>query len=149
MKTLLLTACMAFAVGAFAQTTEKAAPTQQQAKAQKRTLTPEDKAVRALRMVISKTGLTDQQTPTVKQILLDRENAKEAARKANKGDKDKVKSEIESINQKADAKLQEILTPEQWKRWVNFKEEHKKKKEAKREAEGKDKGELAPEEDYY
>ena len=110
MKTLLLTACMAFSVGAFAQTPEKAAPTQQQAKAQKRTLTPEDKAVRALRMVISKTGLTDQQSPAVKQILLDRENAKEAARKANKRDKEKVKAEIESINQKA--KLQAILTPE-------------------------------------
>ena len=149
MKTLLLTACMAFTVGAFAQTTEKAAPTQQQAKAQKRTLTPEDKATRALRMVISKTGISDQQTAAVKQILLDRENAKEAAKKANKGDREKVKAEIESINQKSDAKLQETLTPEQWKRWVTFKEEQKKKKEAKREVEGKEKGEQAPEEDYY
>lgn len=147
MKTLILTACMAFSVGVFAQSTDQPAPVQQQAKTQKRNLTPEDKAVRALRMVISQAGISDSQTQAVKQILLDRENAKESAKKANKGDKEKIQAEILNINAKADEKLQTSLTPEQWKRWVTFKAEHQKKKEAKRAAAGKDS--PASEEDYY
>jgi hypothetical protein len=138
---------MAFSAGAFAQATEQPAPVQQQAKNQKRNLTPEDKAIRALRMVISQTGISDAQTPAVKQILLDRENMKESVRKANKGDKAKIQAEIANINSKADEKLQATLTPEQWKRWIAFKAEHQKKKEAKRAAADKDA--PASEEDYY
>lgn len=147
MKTLFLTACLAFSFGAFAQSKQTTAPTQQQAKTQKRTLTPEDKATRALRMIISQTGLRDDQTQAVKQILLDRENAKESAKKANQGDKEKARAEIQAINQKSEEKLQAILSPEQWKRWITSREDQKKRKEAKREGEGK--GEVAPEEDYY
>jgi hypothetical protein len=147
MKTLFLSACLAFALGTYAQSTETTAPAKQQAKTQKRNLTPEDKATRALRMVIGQTGINDSQTQAVKQIFLDRENAKESARKANQGDKEKVRSEIKAINQKADDKLQAILSPEQWKRWVSFKEDQRKRKEAKRAEEGK--GQSESEEDYY
>jgi hypothetical protein len=147
MKTLILSACMAFSAGAFAQSTEQPTPVQQQAKNQKRNLTPEDKAIRALRMVISQAGISDAQTPAVKQILLDRENAKASVRKANKGDKEKIQAEIANINSKADEKLQATLTPEQWKRWVSFKAEHEKKKAAKRAEAGKDA--TGSEEDFY
>jgi hypothetical protein len=143
MKTLILSVCMAFSAGAYAQSTEQPTPVQQQAKNQ----TPEDKAIRALRMVISQAGISDVQTPAVKQILLDRENAKESVRKSNKGDKEKIQAEIANINLKADEKLQGTLTPEQWKRWVSFKAEHEKKKAAKRAEAGKDA--TGSEEDFY
>lgn len=129
MKILVLSALLAVSSLSFAQSQQ--APTQTKTTQQKRELTPEDKAIRQLRLMTSKTNLTDAQTPEVKQILLARENEKEAARKANGGDKEKLKSSYKAINVKYDDKLQAALTPEQWKNWVTFREDFKKRREAK------------------
>jgi len=97
---------------------------------QKKELSPEDRAVRVLRMMTSKANITDAQTPEVKQILLDREKSIENAKNTLKGN-DK-KAAIEAARSKADSKFQAILSPEQWKSWVSFKEEQKKRRMEKK-----------------
>jgi hypothetical protein len=94
---------------------------------QKKELSPEDRAVRVLRMMTSKAQLTDAQSADVKQILLDREKSIANARKTLQGKESKAAIDVARI--KTDNKLQTILSPEQWKSWVTFKEENKKRRQ--------------------
>jgi hypothetical protein len=80
-------------------------------------------------MMTARCVLTDAQTPAVKQILLDRENSIEKFRtNSPKGTNKKVA--IESIKNEADVKLSSAMSAEQWAKWLSFKEEQKKRKEA-------------------
>lgn len=140
---------MAFAGFASAQNnaTAPAPATQKTATpAQKKQMTPEDRAIRVLRMMTVKAQLTDVQQAEVKQILIEREKAKEAA----KTNTETSKGARKSAQSAGDAKLKAAMTPEQWTKWEAFRTENK----AKRADKAKETNPAAPanpanEEDFY
>ncbi|MEX1189820.1 MAG: hypothetical protein WED33_11225 [Bacteroidia bacterium] len=150
-KSFLMAAAMTIScLCANAQTEKSTSPAQKSAKVQKRDLTPEDRAVRVLRMMTSKAGLTDAQTSEVNQILIEREKAKAAARNEDGTiNKDKI-ADVKAANKKAEDKLQQVLTPEQWNNWEAFKKETKERRAA-RKADGNKQQMNRPEmeEDFY
>lgn len=113
-----------------AQNVAPAAPVKkEQNKAEEKKRSPEEKAIRNLRMMTARCVLTDAQTPAVKQILLDRENAIEKIRSNSPKGTDK-KAAIAAIRQESETKLSNSMSPEQWNKWLSFQEEQKKRKEA-------------------
>jgi hypothetical protein len=94
----------------------------------------------------SKINISDTQQADVKQILLDRENARAEAKNEDGTIK---KEEIKAANKKANDKLQTILTPEQWKQWETFKAEQKTRREANKAEENNKQSRPEMEEDFY
>ncbi len=133
-----------------AQTEKSVAPAQKNASAQKRQMSPEDRAVRVLRMMTSKTNLTEAQTAEVKQILLEREQVKASARNEDGTmNKDKA-ADVKAATQKANEKLQAVLTAEQWTNWENHKAQMKERRAAKKSEPGKEQiNRPEMEEDFY
>jgi len=113
---------------------------------QKRIMSPQERAIRVLRMMSSKINLSDTQQADVKQILLDRENARAEAKNEDGTIK---KEEFIAVNKKANDKLQTILTPEQWKQWETFKAEQKTRREANKAEENNKQSRPEMEEDFY
>lgn len=130
-KSFVLASCLVVSgLSLVAQNDAPAAPVKkEQNKTEEKKRSPEDKAIRNLRMMTASCGLTDAQTPAVKQILLDRENSIEKIRTNSPKGTDK-KAAIESIRKEADLKLSNAMSAEQWAKWLSFKEEQKKRKEA-------------------
>jgi len=130
-KSLVLASCLVVSgLSLVAQNVAPAAPVKkEQNKADEKKRSPEEKAIRNLRMMTANCGLTDAQTPAVKQILLDRENSIENIRTSSPKGTDK-KAAIAVIRQESDTKLSNSMSPEQWKKWLSFQEEQKKRKEA-------------------
>jgi hypothetical protein len=130
-KSLVLASCLVVSgFSLVAQNVAPAAPVKkEQNKAEEKKRSPEEKAIRNLRMMTARCVLTDAQTPAVKQILLDRENSIEKIRSNSPKGTDK-KGAIESIKKEADLKLSNAMSTEQWAKWLSFKEEQKKRKEA-------------------
>lgn len=113
---------------------------------QKRVMSPQERAIRVLRMMTSKINLSDVQQADVKQILLDRENARAEAKNEDGSIK---REEMKAVNAKANEKLQAALSPEQWKNWEAFKAEQKARREANK-ADKKDQNTRPEmEEDFY
>lgn len=145
MKSIILSLAMfAFTAASYAQTNAVAAP-QTSTPAKQKNLSPEDRAIRVLRMMTSRVGLKDNQQADVKVVLIERENAKAEAKQLT--DKSAKKTKMQAVQTTADAKLQKILTSEQWTAWGKFKEEQK----AKRASNKDDSKSLEPqkEEDFY
>jgi hypothetical protein len=130
-KSLVLASCLVVSgLSLVAQNVAPAAPVKKdQNKAEEKKRSPEEKAIRNLRMMTARCVLTDAQTPAVKQILLDRENSIENIRSNSPKGTDK-KEAIESIKKEAELKLSNAMSAEQWAKWLSFKEEQKKRKEA-------------------
>ena len=128
-KSLVLASCLVVSgLGLVAQNDAPAAPVKkEQNKAEEKKRTPEEKAIRNLRLMTASCGLTDVQTPAVKQILLDRENSIEKIRSNSPKGTDK-KAAIAAIRQESDTKLSSSMSPEQWKKWLSFQEEQKEKR---------------------
>lgn len=152
MKYFILAACLSFGIGAQAQ--QEAAPAATSTTTTKtvsqRKSTPEERAMRLTRLMSSKVKLNDEQLKQVNQILLERENSKESALKAYNGDKEKARKDIRGSRAKAEAKLKEVLTEEQWKTWQQFKEEQKAKKQQKMNGENQGNApQKIDEEDFY
>lgn len=145
MKSIILSLAMfAFTATTFAQTNGVAAP-QTNAPAKQKTLSPEDRAIRVLRMMTSRVGLKDNQSAEVKAILIERENAKAEAKKLT--EKGAKKAKMQEAQALAETKLQKVLTPEQWTAWVKFKEEQKAKRANNQD--GTKSNEPQKEEDFY
>lgn len=134
-KSLLLASSLVISgLSLEAQNAAPAAPVKSEKKADANKKTPEERAIRNLRMITAQCGLSDAQTPAVKQILLDRENSIEKIRSNSPKGTDK-KAAIEAIRKESETKISNAMSPEQWKKWMSFQEEQKKRKE-----EGKKKG---------
>ena len=145
MKSIILSLAMfAFTAASYAQTNVVAAP-QSSTPAKQKSLSPEDRAIRVLRMMTSRVGLKDNQQADVKVVLIERENSKAEAKKMT--DKSAKKNKMQEVQTASDTKLQNILTPEQWTAWGKFKEEQKVRRAANKD-ESKS---LDPqkEEDFY
>jgi len=130
-KSFVLASCLVVSgLSLVAQNVAPAAPVKkEQNKAEEKKRSTEEKAIRNLRMMTARCGLTDAQTPAVKQILLDRENSIDNIRSNSPKGTDK-KGAIESIKKEADVKLSKAMSAEQWAKWLSFKEEQKIRKEA-------------------
>lgn len=134
MKSLFLAASLIVSgISAEAQNVSPNAQPKPKASAtQKKEMTPEQRTTRIVRMMTAKTNLSDAQAADVKNIVFEREVALATARKSMTG-KEK-KATIDAAKSKADEKLQTIMTPEQWKKWLSFKEEQKKRHQDKKAA---------------
>ena len=129
-KNLVLASCLVISgLSLEAQNVAPAPVKKEQNKAEDKKRSPEEKAIRNLRMMTARCGLSDAQTPAVKQILLDRENSIEKIRSNSPKGTDK-KGAIETIKKEADTKLSNAMSAEQWAKWLSFQEEQKKRKEA-------------------
>jgi hypothetical protein len=129
-KTIVLASCLVISgLSLEAQNVAPAPVKKEQNKAEDKKRSPEEKAIRNLRMMTARCGLSDAQTPAVKQILLDRENSIEKIRSNSPKGTDK-KGAIETIKKEADTKLSNAMSAEQWAKWLSFQEEQKKRKEA-------------------
>lgn len=149
MKTLLVAGMIAVAGIASAQskpaaTTERAARVEQP----KRDLTPEDRAMRVLRMMSYNAKLTDAQQADVKPILIEREKTKMSTTAGKSGSKDPATKEMRrKAQQDADVKLKEILSPEQWGKWEAYRADQKAKRAEMKKGMGSSK-ELTPEQKH-
>lgn len=143
---VMLVSCLT----ANAQTERAVAPANKNASSQKRQMSPEERAVRVLRMMTSKTNLTEAQSAEVKQILLEREQVKASARNEDGTiNKDKI-ADVKAASMKANEKLQAVLTPEQWKNWESYKEQVKERRAAKKAEQRKEQiNSPEMEEDFY
>ncbi|MEZ5172997.1 MAG: hypothetical protein R2850_05720 [Bacteroidia bacterium] len=148
-KSIVLATTLLFTgVAVNAQTTETA-PAAKNTRA-KRPMNAEDRAVRILRMMSSKTNLSDAQSAEVKKILLEREQVKVDARNEDGTFNPAKKEEVKAANKKANDDLQKVLTPEQWTKWEAFRAEVKQRRAEKKA--DPNKGDMrAPdaEEDFY
>lgn len=129
-KSLVLASCLVVSgLGLVAQNVAPTPVKKEQNKADEKKRSPEEKAIRNLRMMTASCRLTDAQTPAIKQILLERENSIENIRTNSPKGTDK-KGAIEAIKKESDGKLSSAMSAEQWAKWLSFKEEQKKRKEA-------------------
>jgi Spy/CpxP family protein refolding chaperone len=74
--------------------------------------------------------LTDQQVPKIRAIILDKNQKIEAVKTkyANSTDKKAMHEEMKMINDQKENELKAMLTPEQYAKHVQLKEEQKKKR---------------------
>ncbi len=94
--------------------------------------TPEERAEKITTRLKTELSLTEEQTPKVKQSVLNRINLVAAAKVKAKEDKKAFGQERKKIFQAWEVELKGILTPEQYTTFVAKREEKKKKmKEAK------------------
>jgi hypothetical protein len=87
-------------------------------------LTSEERATNTLRQMISVCSLKKEQTPKIKQILLETENSIDKIIMSTPKGKDST-SAISALNKESDAKLSKAMTPEQWKLWLEFRTKQK------------------------
>ena len=87
-------------------------------------LTPEERATNTLRQMISVCSLKKEQTPKIKQILLETENSIDKIIMSTPKGKDST-SAISALNKESDVKISKAMTPEQWKLWLEFRTKQK------------------------
>lgn len=126
------------------------APAQKTKTMRAKDFTPEQRAVRVLRVMSSKVALTDAQSTDVKQILLDRENVKASCRNEDGSiNKEKI-ADVKAANKTANEKLQNVLTPEQLQKWNSFKAEVKERRKGNNASENNSQMKRPEmEEDFY
>lgn len=142
-KSLFLATALVFSgMAASAQSKQQSTASPAQSN-QKRVMTPQERSVRVLRMMTSKVNLSETQQAEVKQILLDREVARAEANKTNS------KEAFKAANQKANTKLEAVLSPEQWKLWEEFKTNQKARREQNKANPNNQQTRPEMEEDFY
>ncbi len=134
-KSLLLLAAMAFATASFAQTTTPATTTQlpthrvhrmgDHKKGDHQAKTPEQRADRHTAMLTKKLGLTAEQQPQVRQILLAQAQEANALKtQYPTADQRKARHEAMQAGQaKYQAQLQSVLKPDQYSKLLAMKQE--------------------------
>lgn len=108
-------------------------------KSEKKKLSPEEKAEKITNRLKSELSLTEEQTPKVKEITLERVKAKAAAKSKAGEDKKAFKAENKVIFQKWETSMLSILNQEQQKTYFIKKEEKKQAKDKKKSDKGADK----------
>lgn len=142
MKKLLVIAFLAVGLTAFAQ--EKTTASK---RAQMEKLTPEQRNQLALKKMTIELGLNDPQQKDMSKIISEQSAKREAAmaeRKANKekGIKPTADERFARENKRLDEQLalqervKKILTPEQYKKWEQLKNDRKEKMHARHEKRG-------------
>jgi len=130
-KPLLLLAALAFATASFAQTTPAATTTQLPTHGVHRMgkgkhHTPEQRAEHRTAMLTKKLGLTAEQQPKVKQIMLAQAQEGQAlkAKYPAQEQRQALHQEMKAGHAKYQAQLQGVLTPDQYGKLAAMKKEH-------------------------
>ena len=84
---------------------------------------PEQRATQQTAQMTEKLSLSEAQSAKVKEINLKYANKMKEAREKSAGDREAMRGAIGSIRQEQDAELQTVLTEDQWKQWVAYREE--------------------------
>ena len=87
-------------------------------------LPPEDRATITLRQMIAICTLKDDQTPKIKQILLDKEMSIDKIIMSTPKGKDSTAA-IQAYSKESDVKLSKAMTPGQWKLWLEYRSKQK------------------------
>ena len=124
-KTLILLAALALTTAgtSFAQTTAPAAPTHQGHKG-KGHANPAQKADRQAGKLAKELGLTADQEARVEQLMLARQQETTALKVKYGADKKAARPEMKAAHERFQAQLKTILTPEQFAKFDQMKEEH-------------------------
>jgi hypothetical protein len=149
MKILLPLFTAFISLNAIGQTNQTNVPTSQSQNSYHKQ-PPAERAILVLRMMSSKVNLNENQQLEVRQILVERENARDLAFQNHAGIKDNAKPDLKAANKSADLKLQKVLSAEQWSVWEKFrKEEAQKRKEQKANKTRTPANSPTKEEDFY
>jgi periplasmic protein CpxP/Spy len=102
--------------------------------------TPEQKADAHLKKMTQDLSLTSEQVPKVKAIVLDKIQKMDALKTkyANTTDKKAMHQEMKKIRDQKDTELKAVLTPEQYTKHVQMREEEKKKRMQNKENDNSD-----------
>ena len=84
---------------------------------------PEQRANQQTATMTEQLSLSDAQSAKVKEINLKYANKTKEAREKAAGDREAMRGVMTSIRQEQDAELQTVLTEEQWKQWVAYREQ--------------------------
>lgn len=94
--------------------------------------TPEERADNQTKRLTKHLALSADQTEKVHAIVLERTTKMEALRNEAKAEKGKKKSELQAIEAAEEAQMKQVLTPEQFDKYIKHREEMKKKMQQKR-----------------
>jgi hypothetical protein len=84
-------------------------------------MSPEDRAkMFSQRMEQQISGLTDQQKDSIEAINLDISRAMQAAFEQNQGDRDAMRSAMQSLQQQRDERLKAVLNDDQYKQYQDM-----------------------------
>ncbi|MDB5274625.1 MAG: hypothetical protein JWO58_2992 [Chitinophagaceae bacterium] len=92
---------------------------------EKQQMTPEDRATKELGRLKTDLSLTTDQEAKLKPILTSYAQQEQTQRQANKEDKEAAKTKHQELQQKKDADLKAVLTPEQYQKLQDKKKENK------------------------
>lgn len=84
---------------------------------------PEQRANQQTATMTEQLSLSDAQSAKVKEVNLKYANKMKDAREKAAGDREAMRGAMTSIRQEQDAELQTVLTEEQWKQWVAYREQ--------------------------
>lgn len=84
---------------------------------------PEQRANQQTALMTEKLSLSEAQSAKVKEVNLKYANKLKEAREKAGGDREAMRATVGTIRQEQDAELQTVLTEEQWKQWVAYREE--------------------------
>lgn len=112
--------------------------------------TAEERATRASRMMTANLQLSHEQQSQIMPILMERERNKDAARAQHAKSREVERNAIKKINNDADERLKQVLTPEQFQKLLELREEQKQKAKERKTGDAKDKLAVpSDEEDFY
>ncbi|GAA4370236.1 hypothetical protein GCM10023185_44600 [Hymenobacter saemangeumensis] len=126
-KTLLLLAALAFATAGttFAQSSNAAAPAKMKVKEKKDKKTPEQKADHRAAKMAKELGLSPDQEARIEQILLARQQEMKALKEKTAGNGRAAHTEKKALRERYDAKFKDVLTAEQYAKFLQLRDEHK------------------------
>lgn len=84
---------------------------------------PEQRATQQTALMTEKLALSEAQSAKVKEINLKYANKIKEAREKAAGDREAMRATVGTIRQEQDTELKTVLTEEQWKQWVTYREE--------------------------
>jgi protein CpxP len=127
MKRLLIVCGLLFSVMTFAQAQDGNG---------RQMPTPEERAQRGTEMLTKKLKLTDDQKTKVLAIMTDQSTQMMKLREDNRGDRDAMRAANQKLMAENDDKINALLTDDQKKDYVTYKEERKANMQNRRSGQG-------------
>ena len=104
----------------------------QQGQGQRQRMTPEESAKTMTERMEKALNLTADQKTKIQAIELDLAKQMNTLRQNNQGNRDAMRSAMQEIDKKRDEKYKSVLTADQFKKYLEDKEQRRKEMEARR-----------------
>lgn len=85
--------------------------------------TPEQMAKQRTKMMQQQLNLTKEQVQKVEKLNLEFSQQMRKVWSENRGDRDAMRTKMTALVQKTDEDLQKVFTPDQWKKWQDYRRE--------------------------